>query len=62
MNPLISGHVVHEAATWSDSLHKWVFLPNRVTKEKKDEATWNKISTNEGVLIDEQFNDVQVIT
>jgi len=55
---LKEGHVIHEAAAWSDFLAKWVFLPRRVTADKKDAETWNKLSTNEGVFADAQFNSV----
>jgi len=55
---LRQGHVVHEAAAWSDLLNKWIWAPKRVTKDKRDNETWNKISTNEVELSDDKFEDV----
>jgi len=54
---LREGQVIHEAVEFSDETQKWLFIPRRVTKEKKNKETWDSISTNQGVFADDPFDD-----
>lgn len=30
--------MIHESAAWSEVMHKWVFLPRRVSSDEYDEV------------------------
>jgi len=56
------GYMIHEAVCWSDKLAKWVFLPRRVSKEKYNDVTDERMGTNLLILADETFTDISVST
>jgi soluble calcium-activated nucleotidase 1 len=56
----LPGYVVHEAAGWSDTLQKWIFMPRKVSKEKFDEVMDENAGSNVVLLADENFDDIQV--
>jgi len=58
---LILGEIEHEAAEWDHFKQKWLFTPRRVTKQKKDAATWNSISTNRAVFVDDNSRDLEIL-
>lgn len=38
------GYMIHESAAWSDALHKWVFLPRRISDEAYDDMKDEKVT------------------
>jgi len=55
------GYVNHEAAAWSDIHQKWLFMPRRVSKEAyTDDAADGVLGSNMILLVDEDFQDIQV--
>jgi soluble calcium-activated nucleotidase 1 len=56
------GVVAHESAEWSDLLNQWLFIPRRVTKEKKNDETWDKLTNNVGILSNDKFTNLRTQT
>jgi len=55
------GYVIHEAVLWSEHLKKWMFLPRRVSSETYDEVKDEKMGSNKVVLVDDAFNNAEVV-
>jgi len=52
--------VVHEAAGWSETLKKWMFMPRKVSKEEYVETIDESKGSNVVLLADEDFNEILV--
>ena len=56
----MKGYVVHEAAGWSETLKKWMFMPRKVSKEEYVETIDESKGSNVVLLADEDFNEILV--
>jgi soluble calcium-activated nucleotidase 1 len=56
------GYYNLEAMRWSEHMHKWVFLPRRISSERYDEVKDERLGGNKIVLVDEFFKTTQVVT
>lgn len=52
------GYMIHEAVSWSEKLHKWVFLPRRASKERYDENEDERRGTNLLITASDDFSDI----
>ena len=52
--------MTHEAAGWSDTLQKWIFMPRKISKEKFEDSDDEMKGSNTILLADEDFANVQV--
>lgn len=52
--------MVHEAAGWSETLKKWMFMPRKVSKEEYVETIDESKGSNVVLLADEDFNEILV--
>lgn len=55
------GYVIHEAVLWSERMKKWVFIPRRVSHQRYDDVTDEKMGANKVVLVNENFTSGQVL-
>lgn len=55
------GYIIIEACNWSPILHKWVFLPRRISKTAYDEVEDEKKGGHQLVLVSEDFKDTTVV-
>jgi len=55
------GYCIHEAILWSSHMHKWVFVPRRISSEVYDENTDEHKGSNKLVLVNEAFTDAKVV-
>jgi len=53
------GYMIHEAVCWSPIRRRWVFLPRRVSKERYDDVSDERMGTNLLITADEHFSDIQ---
>jgi len=54
------GYMIHEAVGWSHILRKWFFLPRRMSGERYNDVTDEKMGTNLMITADETFKDIKV--
>lgn len=55
------GYLIIEAVNWSDKLHKWVFLPRRISSEAYDENKDERMGGDKLVLVSEDFTKSEVV-
>jgi len=55
------GYIIVEAANWSHTLQKWIFLPRRISAEAYDENTDEQKGGHQLVLLDEDFTNPVVV-
>jgi soluble calcium-activated nucleotidase 1 len=56
------GYLFHEAVMWNPNLHRWYFLPRRMSTELYDPKLDEHMGTNILVSLDEKFSDAQKMT
>jgi len=56
------GYMIHEAVGWSQVRREWVFLPRRMSGEKYNDVTDERMGTNVMITADESFKDIRVST
>jgi len=54
------GYMIHEAVQWSDSTHRWLFLPRRASQSTYSEADDEHRGTNYAISVDENFRDYKM--
>ncbi|XP_061556659.1 soluble calcium-activated nucleotidase 1 [Phycodurus eques] len=54
------GYLIHESATWSDTLQRWFFLPRRASTERYEETADERRATNLVLSCSSDFTDVTV--
>ena len=56
------GYMIHEAVCWSQIRRRWFFLPRRMSPDKYDDVTDEKMGTNTMIIADEDFADIKTVT
>ena len=56
------GYMIHEAVGWSGVRGEWVFLPRRMSGDRYNDVTDERMGTNVMITADEAFKDVRVVT
>ena len=56
------GYMIIEAMNWSPILHKWVFIPRRISQETYDDIADEKKGGNKIVLVNQDFTSTEVVT
>jgi len=56
------GYMIHEAVGWSQERSEWVFLPRRMSGERYNDVTDERMGTNVMITADESFEDIRVST
>jgi len=56
------GYMIHEAVGWSQHRREWVFLPRRMSGEKYNDVTDERMGSNVVITADESFKDIRVST
>ena len=56
------GYMIHEAVCWSSVRSQWVFLPRRMSKDKYDDVTDEKMGANTMITASEDFSDIRMVT
>ncbi|XP_075025387.1 soluble calcium-activated nucleotidase 1 [Calonectris borealis] len=54
------GYLIHESASWSDTLQRWFFLPRRASHERYNEKVDERRGTNLLLSSTQDFGDVTV--
>ncbi|XP_068007394.1 soluble calcium-activated nucleotidase 1 isoform X2 [Melanerpes formicivorus] len=54
------GYLIHESASWSDTLQRWFFLPRRASHQRYDEQADERRGTNLLLSSTQDFGDVTV--
>ncbi|KAM6118805.1 LOW QUALITY PROTEIN: soluble calcium-activated nucleotidase 1 [Phoenicopterus ruber ruber] len=54
------GYLIHESASWSDTLQRWFFLPRRASHERYNEKADERRGTNLLLSSTQDFGDVKV--
>ena len=54
--------MIHEAVCWSRVRRQWTFLPRRMSKEKYDDVTDERMGTNIMIIADEHFTSFRSVT
>lgn len=55
------GYIINEAILWSEHLHKWLFLPRRVSADPYDEELDERKGNNQLAIVDEHFTQVTIV-
>jgi len=55
-----AGYLIHESASWSDTLQRWFFLPRRASHERYSEKADERRGTNLLLSSTQDFGDVTV--
>lgn len=55
-----AGYLIHESASWSDTLQRWFFLPRRASHERYSERADEQRGTNLLLSSTQDFGDVTV--
>lgn len=55
-----AGYLIHESASWSDTLQRWFFLPRRASHERYSEKADEQRGTNLLLSSTQDFGDVTV--
>lgn len=55
-----AGYLIHESASWSDTLQRWFFLPRRASHERYNEKADERRGTNLLLSSTQDFGDVTV--
>lgn len=55
-----TGYLIHESASWSDTLQRWFFLPRRASHERYSEKADEQRGTNLLLSSTQDFGDVTV--
>ena len=53
------GYMIHEAVCWSEVRRTWVFLPRRLSPDKYDDVTDERMGSNTMILADEHFSNIR---
>lgn len=53
-----AGYLIHESASWSDTLQRWFFLPRRASKERYEETADERRGTNILLRSSADFKDI----
>jgi len=56
------GYMIHEAVGWSQVRREWVFLPRRMSGDRYNDVTDERMGTNVMITADEAFKDIRVTT
>jgi len=56
------GYMIHEAVGWSQRRKEWVFLPRRMSGDRYNDVTDERMGTNVMITADEAFKDLRVVT
>uniref|UniRef100_A0A493TXC5 Soluble calcium-activated nucleotidase 1 n=4 Tax=Anatidae TaxID=8830 RepID=A0A493TXC5_ANAPP len=54
------GYLIHESASWSDTLQRWFFLPRRASHERYNEKADERRGTNLLLSSSQDFGDITV--
>jgi soluble calcium-activated nucleotidase 1 len=57
---MCKGYVTHEAGGWSDKIHKWVFMPRKVSTLGFENAHDERCGSNVVLIADESFDNIEV--
>lgn len=55
-----AGYLIHESASWSDTLQRWFFLPRRASHERYNEKADERRGTNLLLSSSQDFGDITV--
>lgn len=55
-----AGYLIHESASWSDTLQRWFFLPRRASHQRYSESADEQRGTNLLLSSTQDFGDVTV--
>lgn len=53
-----AGYLIHESASWSDTLKRWFFLPRRASNERYEETADERRGTNILLSSSADFKDI----
>jgi len=56
------GYMIHEAVCWSQVRREWVFLPRRMSGEKYNDVTDERMGTNTMIIASEDFSRIRHLT
>ena len=56
------GYMIHEAVCWSQVRREWTFLPRRMSKNKYDDVTDERMGSNIIIIADENFSRLRTVT
>ena len=56
------GYMIHEAVCWSMVRREWVFLPRRMSGEKYNDVTDERMGTNTMIIASEDFSSIRHLT
>ncbi|XP_035036094.1 soluble calcium-activated nucleotidase 1 isoform X1 [Hippoglossus stenolepis] len=54
------GYLIHESASWSDTLQRWFFLPRRASMDRYEETADERRATNLALSCSPDFKDIVV--
>merc|ERR1719410_2838189 len=55
------GYIINEAIIWSDALHKWIFIPRRISSEQYDEVKDERKGSNKIAIVNESFTQATIV-
>lgn len=55
------GYMIHEAVCWSHIRREWTFLPRRMSKNKYDDVTDERMGSNVIIIADENFSRLRTV-
>jgi len=55
------GYIINEAVIWSEALHKWIFIPRRISSEKYNDEIDEKKGSNKIALVNEDFTMAKIV-
>ena len=56
------GYMIHEAVCWSQVRREWVFLPRRMSTERYNDVTDERMGTNTMIIASEDFSRIRHLT
>ena len=56
------GYMIHEAVCWSQVRREWVFLPRRMSGERYNDVTEERMGTNTMIIASEDFSRIRHLT
>ena len=56
------GYMIHEAVCWSQVRREWVFLPRRMSTERYNDVTDERMGTNTVIIASEDFSSIRHLT
>ena len=56
------GYMIHEAVCWTEVRREWVFLPRRMSEEKYNDVTDERMGANTLIIASEDFSSIRQLS